>query len=230
MGVARISVIYVWLCPTSGIPVYVGKTSMSLSRRMNNHRRRSIKRATTPKEKWLASIAKTGKSPVVLELDRCPVSKSSALERRWISRLSARYRLLNADRGGAGNPGIGRIKWTPDLLNKLGKMPDSELAAIVGCHRKTVSYKRECLGIGASFSRANNLPPPAMGGWNKKVLPSAIIGRLGSVPDYILAQEAHVTKHVIARCRRSAGIPSYAVTTGNNGRIREGEPHRRWKV
>lgn len=50
-------------------------------------------------------------------------------------------------------------------------------------------------------------------------LPSHLIAELGTKPDYRLAQENGVSKFVVARARREAGIPSYAERTGNDGRI-----------
>lgn len=125
---------------------------------------------------------------------------------------------------------MGRVDWSEDLLAMLGSVADSEIARLIGCHRKTVSYKRECLGIPASHSRKNNRPPPSMGGWNKIQLQAHVVERLGVLPDYILADEAKVSKGVIARRRREKGIHSFAQQTGKDGRIQMGEPHRRWKV
>lgn len=203
---------------------------MPLARRMNNHRRSAGRKRRTPKERWLSAVAKAGKRPRIVVVEECSVDRSSAIERRWIRRLSSRFPLLNASLGGAGNPGVGRIVWNEQLLRMLGTIADSEIAKLIGCHRKSVSYKRECLGIPASFDRTNNTDPPSMGGWNRINFPTAIIQRLGSEPDYVIAARAGVSKRSIARARREQGIPSYAQKTGNNGRIRVGEPHRRWKV
>ena len=219
--------IYAWICPTTGRPVYVGKTSQTIALRMRSHKRESDKRLT-PKAVWLSEVLEKGFSVRVVVLDECSVESSSAIERRWHRRLSDRFDLLNASVAGAGNPGIGRINWTPELLAKLGTVPDSELAAEIGCERKTVSYRRECLKIPASFDRKNNSPPPPNGGWNKATVPATIIAALGTMPDYRLAESAGVSKKVIANERRKRGILDYASATGNDGRIKCGEPHRRW--
>jgi hypothetical protein len=218
----RTSIIYAWLCPDTGKPVYVGKTSQTLTLRMNAHRHEAAK-GKTAKARWIA-----GHVPRIVLLDRCSVSSSAAVERRWQRRLSVRYELLNQKISGCGNPGIGRVKWTDELIAKLGKMSDSDIASQIGCERKTVSYQRECRGIAASFDRTNNIPPPPMGGWNRLTLSQDIIDRLGTEPDYIIGNSAGVCKSVIARMRKRLGIASYAFATGNNGRIRIGEPHRRW--
>jgi len=219
----RIVRIYAWICPTSGVPVYVGKTSQPVTNRMFSHSRMAKKLDQSPKYVWLRS----NPFPRIIVLEETSVAASSSIERRWVRRLS-RFRLLNVATAGAGNPGIGRVLWTPAVDARLGTVPDSEIASDLGCDRKTVSYRRKCLGIPASFDRKNNSPPPSHGGWNKKVLPQSVISRLGSIPDYLLANEAGVDKSVIAKTRVAAGIQSYAETTGNNGRIKKGEAHRRW--
>ena len=67
-----------------------------------------------------------------------------------------------------------------------------------------------------------------MGGWNKTAFSLEIIARFGTEPDYKLAAEIGVNKTQIARARARHGIKSYAEQTGNSGKIKIGEPHRRW--
>lgn len=220
----RKSVIYTWVCGETGRPVYVGKTSMPIITRMRNHQRLAAKGDATPKYKWL----RNSQSVKVVVLDSVPVSKSACVERRWVRRLSRRFKLLNCATAGSGNPGVGRVDWTPELIAMLGTIADSEIAKIAGCERKTVTYQRDVRGIPAAMDRTKNTPPPANGGWNKIALPNSIMAQLGTMPDYKLAEVAGVNKNKIAIERRSAGIPSYAAATGNNGRIKRGEPHRRW--
>lgn len=151
-----------------------------------------------------------------------------AVERRWVRRLSARFTLLNQATAGAGNPGVGRVKWTEESLGRLGRVPDSELALELGCERKTVSYRREVMGIAASFDRKNNTPPPSMGGWNRVDLGAEIVALLGTAPDHEIARRAGVSKKRIMKERHARELPSYAERTGFDGRIKVGEPHRRW--
>jgi hypothetical protein len=223
----RQTVIYAWLCPSTGRPVYVGKTSQPLDGRMRSHLREARKGAVTPKHRWLGKTVGCGLMPRVVALDICSPAASPATERRWVRRLS-RFDLLNVATAGAGNPGVGRVEWTPEIDRHLGKVPDSELAAMLGCERKTVSYRRRCLGIPASFDRKNNKPPPNNAGWNRKELSPDIIALLGFMSDHSLAEKAGVSKTRIMRERQSKGIPSHAAVTGNDGRIKVGEPHRRW--
>jgi hypothetical protein len=195
---------------------------------MATHKREAFKYQNA-KAVWLRSHLQEGRLPQVVVLESVPVHRSSAAERRWFRRLSSRFQLLNQSTPGAGNPGVGRVIWTNELLDLLGEVPDSEIAGLIGCERKTVSYKRECLGITASFDRKNNKSPPANAGWNAIRLPPEIIDLLGTVSDQCLADRAGVSKKRIMRERHDRQLPSYADLTGNDGRIRSGEPHRRWK-
>jgi len=223
----RKSLIYVWLCPISGKPVYVGKTSQTINLRMRAHKREARK-GLTPKAVWLNEALLRQTFPRIVVLCECPCAVSSAVERRWHRRLSSRFDLLNVSIPGAGNPGVGRVIWTEDLLSKLGVVSDADLASEIGCERKTVSYRRECLKIPASFNRRNNTKPPIMGGWNKVILSDEIIASLGKMPDYKLANLAGVSKIKIGDERRQRGIMDFAKATGNDGKIKRGEPHRRW--
>lgn len=223
----RRTIIYAWLCPLSGKPAYVGKTSQPISDRMRSHWREARKGSATPKHDWLRDLSSKGMEPRVIVLEETDPASSPAIERRWTKRL-ARFCLLNVASAGSGNPGVGRVDWTPNIDALLGTVPDSEIAARLGCERKTVSHRRKCLSIEASFDRKNNTPPPSMGGWNKRSLADDIVAQLGTMPDYRLAELAGVSKPVIRRERTARGIPSYAEASGNNGRIRVGEPHRRW--
>lgn len=182
----------------------------------------------TKKEEWLRQILARGLTPDVLTLEVVPVEESAATERKWAQTFLNAGPLLNHARVGAGNPGVGRVEWTDELLSLLGKISDSRLASMIGCSRKTVSYKRECLKIPASFDRTNMKPPPPKAGWNKASLSQSVIDRLGKLPDYVLANEAGVSKPVIRRERIARRIPDYASQTGNDGRMKVGRAHPRW--
>lgn len=223
----RRTIIYAWLCPSSGRPVYVGKTSQPIADRMRSHWREARKGSPTPKHEWLRQLSLNGMEPRVIVLEETDPESSPAIERRWTKRLK-RFALLNVAPAGSGNHGIGRVNWTAEIDAMLGTVPDSEIAAKLGCERKTVSHRRKCHGIPASFDRKNNTPPPNMGGWNRRPLPDDVVSLLGTMPDYRLAEIAGVNKTLIRRARTSLGIPSHAETSGSNGRIRVGEPHRRW--
>lgn len=195
---------------------------------MRSHLREARRHPSTPKHSWLRELVDGGLMPRLVTLQTVTPKASPAVERRWVRRFARRYDLLNVAPAGSGNPGVGRVRWTPEVDQLLGCVPDSEIATMMSCERKTVAHRRQCLGIPASFDRKNNTPPPNMAGWNRKALPAEIESQLGKMPDYQLAAAAGVDKSVIARLRRKRGIPSFAASTGNDGRIRSGEPHRRW--
>lgn len=74
-----------------------------------------------------------------------------------------------------------------------------------------------------------NINPNATAGGNNKLdLPEALIKLMGAMPDYKLAASFGYNKHVIARRRKSLGIPSFAVQTGNDGKAKEGQPRPIW--
>ncbi len=224
----RKCLIYSWTCPETGEVVYVGKTSMSLAKRMANHIGVARRHPTTAKDAWLAALLKKGLRPIVEVLEETTVEASSEVERRWATLFRPNGTLLNAASVGAGNPGVGRVTWTHEALSLLGLWGDSRIARLLGCERKTVSYKRECLGIQAPYDRTESVPPPPMGGWNEIPLPDEIVALLGTQPDYVIAKCAGVSKHTIAKARIKRGIVDYASATGNSGKIKPGNPHPRW--
>lgn len=211
---SRTSKIYVWFCPLTDSAVYVGKTSILMERRWANHKNKALRKPTTPKEHWLKNILEMGLMPRIKILEEVPIEESSEREIYWALKYGADSDLLNCDRVGAGNPGVGRVDWTPEIIALLGKIADSKIAKMVGCERKTVSYRREILGIAASFDLSDMKPPPAMGGHNRLDLPREVIELLGTMPDYKLAELAGCDKSVMSRLRKKMGIGCYAKAAG----------------
>lgn len=191
---------------------------MEISRRVKNHVGSSKRKAKTPFHLWLKENTKNFK---VIILDKVPFSESSKSEMRWIKRINYKFPLYNVKSYSTGNPGVGRVVWTDYLLSLLGKTSDTKISKIMGCSRGCVTYKREQLGIPVyNQDRGQS---------QRVILDLTFISRLGSEPDYIIANDAGVSKFVVARYRKKMNIPSYAEKTGNNGKIKKGEPHRRWK-
>lgn len=273
---SRTSKIYVWFCPLTDSAVYVGKTSMTMGRRWSGHKSKSLRKPKTRKEHWLKNILEMGLMPRIEVIEEVSVEDSSEREVYWALKYGVDSDLLNCDFVGAGNPGVGRVNWTPEIIAMLGKVPDSEIAKIVGCtpktvsyrreilginlnrpnvsrskissdrsgpgvtrvewepeiialmgkladgkiakivgcQRKTVSYRRKILGICASIDMSGVNGPPPMGGHNKIDLPFNIIDLLGTMPDYKLAEIAGCHKKVIGRVRNERGIDCYAKTAG----------------
>ncbi len=211
--------IYAWLCPLSGTPAYVGKTSAGIAARMASHRHTALRKARTPAHLWLRLHLLDGREVEARKLEECTVGESSRVERKWIALLEKDQVLLNSRVGGHGNPGVGRIEWTEERLAALGTVSDVALAQRIGCDRATVTYRRRVL----------NIPRCKQEYFLRIGLAEHIVGRLGLLPDYVLAKEAGVSKAVIRDRRREAKIPSYATLTGEDGRIKCYAPHRRWK-
>lgn len=215
----RACTIYAWACPDSGLIVYVGKTSVALNVRMAAHRNSAMRHPKTPAHRWLRDLLRAGRSVEVSALEACTVAQSSERERAWIAEFeSTGVPLLNVRTGGHGNPGVGRVDWTPARLALLGKVSDRALAAMIGCESSTVGYRRRAHGIAAC--------PQAKPSTTKTLAPS-LLSQLGTAPDHRLAKAAGVSKFVIAKHRRRLGIPSFAAATGNDGRIRNGARGRR---
>jgi len=164
-------------------------------------------------------------------LEEVPQADMCDAEKRWVAKYETQgVALTNSCPAGGGPITSYVIDWTPELLARLGKEADSKIASDIGVTRKAIVYKRNMLGIPASYDLSRMKPPPPMGGHNRIEIPQAILDRLGSEPDYRLASELGVDKSVIARHRRAQGIPPYASQTGNNGQFKNGSAMRQgWR-
>jgi len=223
--------IYALVDPRTKRERYIGRTVNPLRRRLREHIATAARGKLKDRRKadWFDELAALGLAPDIVEIDRVGLDSFQAAERRWVAHFRAIHPdLLNVKRGGDGGLGGHFVVWTPELDAMLGKVTDSALAKRIGVTRKAVSYRREQLGIPASFDRSENKPPPPMGGHNKLDLPAAVIARMGKEPDYRIADDLGIQKSIIARRRRSLGIPSYAESTGNRGVFTKGMPHPRW--
>ncbi len=218
----RRTYIYAWICPDTGHPIYVGKTSVSIAVRQRHHIN-TAREGIEPSLKyvWLREILSQGKELEVVELERCVATIAGEIERSWVTLLSERFFLLNTARAGAGGPGIGRVKWTENLIARLGQEHDATIALDLGCDRKTVAYRRIILGI-APCTLAPSLPS------NTIHLQTDVLELLGKESDRMIANRLGISDSVIKRHRLRLGIESYAIATGNDGRIRKGENKKRW--
>lgn len=220
--------IYALSDPRDGVVRYVGQTMAPLWRRLSDHIQ-AAKRGKpkhSPKGAWIRELRQLNLKPAIVLLEECGDDWREA-ECRWIGSFAG---LFNAKKGGAGGSQH-RIAELPQwATERLGKMADARIAEKLGVSRKAVTYYRDLLGIPASFDRTRNTPPPRIdrNQFQPIDLPADCLARLGTAPDYVLGAEFGVDKGVIARRRKRLGIASFAERTGSNGRIRRGEPHRRW--
>lgn len=107
-----------------------------------------------------------------------------------------------------------------DILLLLGKIPDCEIALKIGCSASAINRFRNKIGI----PQCPQTSMPAMG--RKPVdVPESIINRLGTVPDYQLAEEAGVSQWTIWTRRVELGILSFSESQGHSTRFEKG--HRK---
>lgn len=215
--------------PRDGVVRYVGQTRAPLWSRLSEHIQ-TAKRGKpkhSPKAAWIRELRALGLKPVIVELEACERDWREA-ERDWMSLYAATSYNAKAGGGGGSQNRIGGLP--PEAVAQLGKVSDARIAETMGVTRKAVSYYRRILGIPAAYDRTRNTPPPRIqkNQFQPAVLPDECVALLGTMPDYKLGERFGFDKGVISRRRKKEGIPSYAARTGNNGRIREGEPHRRW--
>lgn len=86
-----------------------------------------------------------------------------------------------------------------DLLRsdaRLGRVPDSELAAALGVSRQLVSRARKQLGIARPAAPVSGVDPAAD-------------PRLGTMTDTALASLLGCSRYVVSRARIAAGLPVY---------------------
>lgn len=91
----------------------------------------------------------------------------------------------------------GDVRWTKRMLARLGRAPDSVVAAKLGIGRSSVSYKRRVLGI-APFKPGTT---PAFR-W-----PSWALRKLGTVSDAALAKKLGVSATLVQTKRNTLRIP-----------------------
>lgn len=209
---------------------YIGRTIQSLEKRLREHIGVSRRKSQCAKSLWIRSLLIRGLTPEIFEIETVPLERSQEAEGIWMQYF--RYvgaDLLNEQSHNVGGFRTYIIEWTNERIAKLGTIPDEEYALELGVDRKTIEYKRNRLGIAKCGVRPDRKsPPPPMGGWNRKELPEQIVLRLGTMPDYLLANEIGVAKAVIARARRERGIPDWSVVHNDPTKFKAGQLHPRW--
>lgn len=209
--------VYVYIHPEKGTPIYVGKGKGD---RFKDHLTRSSNRIFEAKLKvWRSE----GNLPSVeIYKDNLKEDEALSLEAELIQQYGTVIDggiLYNISKGGRGHT---RYTFDDSFYERLGEVNDEILANEYGCTSSNVSVIRRGLGIEPCKDKPNYVPPPPMGGWNKKELPDWIIKDLGREPDYKLAEKIGVCKAVIARRRKELNIEPYGKGGGRNGRFTKG--------
>jgi len=99
--------IYKLIDPITLLPRYIGFTSIPLQRRLENHIRTSLAYNTTHKERWIVSVLKQGKKPLIELVRYLPKSTPGTWD-EWETYYIQKYRELGYDltNGTGGGEGV----------------------------------------------------------------------------------------------------------------------------
>jgi hypothetical protein len=191
---------------------YVGKTLASIQRRLSTHMYNArSERCKSKLGDWLRVLIKQKRKPNIIKLESITDDADwQTAERKWIAFYNGNgVKLLNTLDGGNGQHHMVQLK--SEHIELMGLKSDNHIAKLVGCHRKTISYHREKLGIPAAHNWSDMKP------WNKgkpseKFIPinNKFIALLGKHSDKFVARKANVSRQIIQRWRRQLGIPAYS--------------------
>lgn len=216
--------IYGIINPLNNDIVYVGRTITNLTKRYSCHRNKALRSPKSKFHLWLKDQLTANIIPKIITLEKCSISEMVDKESFWINKEQPVYNSAKPHKGGKRK---NSIDWQP-YIHLLGKYHDSKVAGIVGVTRKAVAYKRDCLNIGKCNLPQRIVIKNKIGGWNRKEITKDCENMLGTLPDYKLAKMFGFGKKKISNERKKRCILSYAEQTGNDGRIKQNEPHRRW--
>lgn len=125
--------------------------------------------------------------PRLASVARMPAAEASrqfSVSESFVRRLRAEYGVKGED---------GRFRWTPELLSRLGTVPDAELAAELGLVAETVGQRR----------RKEGVPTLVPGWWRPEE-----VALLGAEPDREVAVRLGRSLHAVRGKRRLMGIAS----------------------
>lgn len=216
------TVVYCWIDPRNGKPVYVGKTSCGLEKRIKGHKHKALRAARLPSHLWLKDLLEGGFDLRVVCLEETDQEHSSRAEARWHRRLSKRFKLLNLAPPGAGNPMKTKALWGEKTLALVGKIPDKDLAEIVGCSHGQVKYLRQQHGLKAVLPARDFSTNHPIAGWNKIPFPEKCVAFLGQESDASLGKRFGLSKTRVSAERKRRNIASCAAQTGRDGRLKPG--------
>lgn len=212
--------VYVYYCPNSGDPVYVGKGSgdrykVHMQRKTNRYLHNKIK-------KW----SKDGLYPEI-RITFWTENESEAFEEEM--RLIRKYgrkcdggSLCNFSIGGEG-PSY--FYFPEEYVEKLGTLSDIELSEIIGCAPWNVRKERIKRGIPLTHDnrRRHKIENYKMGGHNKVEIDSGTEALLGTMTDKELSEISCYSVAVIRGNRERKGIKSFAETVNFPNRYKKGQ-------
>jgi hypothetical protein len=91
----RTQKIYAIICPKTGNPVYVGKTSQTLAARLRAHKGMARRHPDTAIHRWMRECFSQGLGMTARILEEVGLEESGPAERRWVALYSEDYKLLN---------------------------------------------------------------------------------------------------------------------------------------
>ena len=227
----EVAKIYGLIDPRSNQIRYVGCTIQRVRDRLTQHIV-TARKSNTGRSKWLNELEGLRLRPGITILEKVDPEHGHKREKFWTTKLIGEGADLTNEgiAMGGGLKAHRKIEWTPELDALLGVIGDSRIAEQLGVSRKSVTYRRNKLGISAANDRSRNSRPPNMGGHNKVELPQEIIDQLGTMSDASLAEIAGVSKKRIMVARHKRGISSYSAQSDHPTRYKKGNYPERWKV
>lgn len=109
-------IIYELIDPDTMLPMYIGKTVLSIEKRFNNHIYcATLRKNRTRKDNWIFHLLKQNKRPIIQEVDICDESNWEFWEKHYISLYKYfGFQLLNHLEGG-------KVGFELKKLNKILK-------------------------------------------------------------------------------------------------------------
>lgn len=146
------TLIYTLADPDTLAVRYVGKTSLSIKRRLKLHLD-SPKRETNYRTNWIKSILNKDKIPLLEIIDECKWKDSQKLEIYWISQFKTwGFKLVNLTDGGEGN--LGRPRSEKSKLKS--SMSNSKKVYQYDLDGNFIKEWYGCTIAGKSFGKSNS--------------------------------------------------------------------------
>lgn len=199
----RLVTIYQWVCPQTGLPVYVGKT-VNFHKRIYEHKHQALRHARSAKDIWLRNELEMGRDLLVTVIDRVPIRRTKQSEAAAIQTA----RMVNPDlfnimSTGAQRVGVKKRVWDFKFDEMLGKISDPELARRTGNAVTTVTKRRLALSIPSFRGRR----------WTDDV-----VSLLGKVPDDVIAARLGIFASAVQWQRTKRGISRWRDPKSANDR------------